>query len=109
MEGKKLSRIVKKFFGYKARNVVYDSATKEVSCVLYDSFFFECDTNQRYGMFGAGIWLQENKFILTDFLNERCSLNSDKESIYESLQVVDNYCRTRLPDKFLRAYDKAYR
>lgn len=109
MEGIKLYRIVKKFFGYKARNVVYDTLTKEVSCVLYDSFFFECNTNERYGMFAGGIYLQKDKFILTDFLNERCSLNSDKESICESLQIVDDYCRKRLPDKFLKAYDKAYR
>ena len=39
----------------------------------------------------------------------KCSLNSDEESIKQSLHIVDDYCRLRLPDKFLEAYDKAYK
>ena len=46
--------------------------------------------------------------IIIEFLGKICSLNSDAESIKESLQIIDNYCRLRLPDKFLDAYYKAY-
>ena len=109
MTGRELYKVVKKYFGYRARNVVYDSKTKVVSCLLYDSFFFGCHTNDRYGMFGGSIRYQKAGLTLMNFLGESCSLNSDKESICESLQLVDDYCRARLPDKFLRAYDKAYK
>lgn len=109
MTGRELYKVVKKFWGYKARHVIYESDTKRVKCLLYDVFFFECDTNDRYGVFGGGIHYGKKSFTLVDFLGERCSLNSDKESICESLQLVDDYCRARLPDKFLRAYDKAYK
>lgn len=58
--------------------------------------------------FGIGIVLGNGKGILADFLGERCSLNSDEQSIKKSLQIIDDYCRLRLPDKFLDAYYKAY-
>ena len=109
MEAKQLYKIVKRFFGYKARNIEYNPEKKEVKCLLYDSFFFQCNTNDRYGMFGGGICFAKERFIIADFLGERCSLNSDKESIIESLQIVDDYCRANLPDKFLKAYYKAYK
>ena len=32
----------------------------------------------------------------------------DEKSIKESLQIIDDYCRLRLPDKFLDAYYHAY-
>ena len=46
--------------------------------------------------------------VITEFLGKRCSLNSDVQSIKKSLQIIDDYCRLRLPDKFLDAYYKAY-
>lgn len=109
LKAEQLCKIVSKFFGYKAKNFTYDVEKKEVRCLLYDSFFFRCDTNDRYGMFGEGICFEKEKFVLTDFLGKRCSLNSDNKSICESLQIVDDYCRTRLPDKFLKVYDKVYK
>lgn len=109
MEAKQLYKIVSKFFGYKARNFTYNIEEKEVRCLLYDAFFFRCDTNDRYGMFGEGICFEKGKFVITDFLGKRCSLNSDNKSICESLKIVDDYCRARLPDKFLEAYDIAYK
>lgn len=42
------------------------------------------------------------------FLGNHCSLNSDRKSIEDSLKIIDDYCRLRLPDKFLDAYYKAY-
>jgi len=46
--------------------------------------------------------------VITEFLGKSCSLNSDEESIKQSLQMIDDYCRLRLPDKFLEAYYQAY-
>ena len=109
MDIKIACKIVKKFFGYKAKNFTFDPETQEVKCLLYDSFFFEFDTNDMYETFCGGIHFQKERFVLTDFLGESCALCGNKETLVESLQYVDDYCRKRLPDKFLKAYDKAYR
>lgn len=99
--------LVEKFFGYKAKMKFYNFETKEVACILYDSFWLSCSLDDQYGRFGAGLETGKGG-VITDFLGETCSLNSDKRSIKESLKVIDNYCRIHLPDKFLDAYYKAY-
>ncbi len=107
METMELYDLVKDFFGYKIRLMYINSSKKQVCGTLYDSFFLECDLDDRYGRFGAGLYVSK-KYCITDFLGERSSLNSDPESIKKSLQIIDNYCRLRLPDKFLEAYYQAY-
>lgn len=108
MIAKDLYLLVESFYGYKVKMQYINSEKNEVGGVLYDSFFIKCDTNDEYGRFGAGICFGEQKYTITEFLGKRCSLNSDEESIKESLQIIDDYCRLRLPDKFLDAYYKAY-
>lgn len=106
---KQLYDLVSSTFGYKAHMLYKDTERLEVGCILYDSFLLKCNINDRYGMFGAGIALGDSLVsCLVDFLGERCSLNSDPESVVSSLMLVDRYCRLRLPDKFLNAYDEAY-
>lgn len=70
--------------------------------------FKKCSLDDQYGRFGAGLILGDEGGVLTDFLGKTCSLNGDEKSIKESLQIIDDYCRLRLPDKFLDAYYKAY-
>lgn len=82
--------------------------TKEVMGVLYDSFVLRFSLNDRYERFGAGIEIG-NGVLLTMFLGEYCSLNNNDVDIKNSLDIIDNYCRQRLPDKFLIEYDKAYK
>ena len=84
-----------------------NSETKEVACILYDSFWLKCNLDDQYGRFGAGLEIG-TEGVITEFLGKRCSLNSDVRSIKKSLQIIDDYCRLRLPDKFLDAYYKAY-
>lgn len=107
MNVEELYDLVEDFFGYKAKMRYINSATKEVACILYDSFWLKCDLDDRYGRFGAGLVIGKEG-VITEFLGKRCSLNSDVESIKNSLQIIDDYCRLRLPDKFLDAYYKAY-
>ena len=99
--------LVEDFFGYKAKMRYINSATKEVAWVLYDSFLLKCNLDDQYGRFGAGLEVGKEG-VITEFLGKSCSLNSDVESIKKSLQIIDDYCRLRLPDKFLDSYYKAY-
>ena len=38
--------LVEDFFGYKAKMRYINSATKEVACVLYDSFLLKCNLDR---------------------------------------------------------------
>jgi hypothetical protein len=108
MELIELYKLVLDFFGYKASDPFLDSGTLDVTCTLYDSFKFICGFDDQYGSFGGGVDVGHKGYI-TNFLGKRMSLNSDEKSIIESLQIVDDYCRLRLPEKFLEAYDRAYK
>lgn len=107
MNVEELYDLVEDFFGYKANMRCFNSTTNEVVCILYDSFWLKCSLDDQYGRFGAGLEIGKEG-VITDFLGKRCSLNNDVESIKKSLQIIDDYCRLRLPDKFLDAYYKAY-
>lgn len=105
-----LYELVKNFFGYKVKMLSINSEKKEVQCILYDSFLLKCGIGNRYNMFGMSICFgfDQQSLSLTDFLGQKVSMSSDKDSIIENLKIVDNYCRMRLPDKFLDAYCRAY-
>ena len=99
--------LIEDYYGYKIHMRSLNSDTKEVVGILYDAFILKCDINDRYGRFGAGIDIG-NEGTISVFLGKHCSLNSDEKSIKDSLKLIDEYCRLRLPDKFLDAYYKAY-
>lgn len=103
-----LYRLVRDVFGYKARMRYYNPDTKEVACILYDSFLLKCNIDDRYSRFGAGIAIGGSDMLITEFLGDSCSLNNDPESITSSLLMIDQYCRLRLPDKFLEVFDRAH-
>ncbi len=80
-----------------------------MNCKFFvDSFVFEFSIDDRYGVFGAGLKLLEEKLLLIVF-GESLAINNDKESIICTFKKADKYCRLRLPEKFLTAYDEAYR
>jgi len=108
MDINELYRLIETFFSYKARMLYLNSDKKEVVCMLYNAFLLKCGLDERYNSFGAGLIFGTQEATITEFLGERCSLNSDEQSIKESLSLIDKYCRLRLPDKFLDAYEKAY-
>ena len=104
-----LYEIVKKYYGYKIKMLDIDQENLEVKGILYDSFFFDCTTNDRYGRFGSRISFGESYSSVTSYIFKRSSLNSDEKSIIMSLQEVDNFCKLNLPDSFLIKYDCAYK
>lgn len=108
MEIRKLYGLVEEYFSYKGKMLYINSEKNEVACMLYNSFLFKCNIDDRYGRFGGAIVLGSQEVNITEFLGKRCSLNNDEESIKKSLKIIDNYCKLRLPDKFLEAYYKAY-
>ena len=106
MDVKELYKLVQEYYGFKAEMRSINSETKEVNFFLYGSFSVICSVGDRYGCFGAGIVMPDGQ-RLTTFLGKECSLNSDPDSIRQSLKIIDDYCRMRLPDKYLEAYERS--
>ena len=107
MNVEELYDLVENYYGYKVKMRYQNSRTREVGAILYDAFCLKCSLDDRYGRFCAGIVVGKEG-VIRKFLGKECSMNSDEESIKNSLKIIDDYCRMRLPDKYLEAYHKAY-
>ena len=66
----------------------------------------EFELDSQYGCFGAGIVMPDGQMLIAP-LGKDISLNSDPDSIRKSLKTIDDYCRLRLPDKYLEAFESA--
>jgi len=106
MKFEEFEKLVLDFLGYKLSFYYLNDVTKTMHCVLYESFSINLSIGDRYGLFGASIWLGDSRHSMKTVLGKKISLNSDAESIKSSLAIIDNYCRLRLPDKFLVEFDK---
>ena len=107
MEIKELYQLIEDFYGYKADMRYMNTEEKKVGYFLYDAFSVVCEIDGQYGCFGAGIVMPDGQMLIAP-LGKEISLNSDPDSIRKSLKTIDEYCRLRLPDKYLEAYEKAY-
>lgn len=102
-----LARFIRDCIGNRGRLHTADSGTGEIVFTMYDAFGFKCRLDSRYGSFGLILPVEAGAAVRT-FLGRDISMNSDPESIRESLALVDEYCRLRLPDKYLEHYDRMY-
>ncbi len=109
MEVKDLYIFVREHYQYKAKMISFDSKKNVVTCLLYDSFVFQCTIKpDRYSDHFGGWIVVSSEFTIRHFLGEGLSWGTDAKSIRKSLDIVDNYCRKRLPDKFLTEYYDSY-
>ena len=99
-----LALLIRHRYGTKVRVESVSEEQQELTFVLYDSFVVKCAIDLRYGSVGIGIQLDEHS-VVRSFLGQRMTMNDDEEAVRRSLDLVDTYCRLRLPDKFLDAYD----
>ncbi|MCH5268103.1 MAG: hypothetical protein J1E62_07140 [Lachnospiraceae bacterium] len=106
MEVIELYKLIKEFYGYKCRMIGINTESNQIECFLYDSFIMKCYIDNRSESFTAGIDMGGE--ILTDLLGRQCSSANNIKAIQECLRIIDDYCRLRLPDKYLDAYDEVY-
>jgi hypothetical protein len=106
MDAREFFDLVRDFFGDKVLDEMVDTAGPTYWCTLYESFRLTCGLNEQYGQFTGGIAAGSDEYFTT-FFGEGFSRNSDRESILENLRMVDEWCRLRLPDKFLERYEAA--
>lgn len=106
MESGEFFTLIRDYFGAKIVDEAVDHSAVVLRCTLYESFKFECGLNGEHGEFGGGIEYFPGKFY-TNFFGQRLSRNDDRDSILANLRLVDEWCRLRLPDKFLERYETA--
>lgn len=109
MDINNFANLIENYYGYKIHDMLVNEDSKVVECILYKSFAISFSIGDRYGVFGATLSLGSQSYSLVDIFGKKVSLNSDEESILKNLKIIDEYCRLRLPDKFLDAYDQAYK
>ena len=99
--------LVRETIGTRGSVHAIDSGNGELFFTMYDAFGFKCGLDPRYGSFGLVLPVGAGMAIST-FLGRRVSMNPDAQSIRESLELVNEYCRLRLPDKYLQQYDRTH-
>ena len=103
-----IADFLKEFYGSKIKILQVSNDKQEIDFILYNALSFNCGLDD-HKSFGAALQLP-NGFGTTSFLGYECSLIEDNESdISVALQNIDDFCRARLPDKYLEMYDKVYK
>lgn len=75
-----------------------------IDFVLYGAFSLRASIDAQTGAFGLAVLLPGDASV-SRLLGKRFSLNNGEASICASLALADEYCRLRLPDKYLDALE----
>ncbi len=105
---KSLMTQIDSYFEGKGINTIVDLNQKALEYLLYDSFVWEFAIESRYGIFSASLAIGDGFRGVTSLLGRKLSLNCDEESILANLEIIDKYCRLRLPNKFLTEFESEH-
>ena len=108
MEALDLYWFIREYFDYKICMMFYDSEKNEVEGILYESFFLVWHIDSSSNEFIGELRYGDSDHVITEFLGKKCVGKLEYKSIQKGLDIIDNYCRLKLPDKFLDAHYKAY-
>ena len=100
-----LIRVIRTYSGSSIRIESADFENQELLLIFYDAMLVKCNIDLQYGRFGIAVVISEGTLV-RDLFGEAFSQNNDEASIRASLSNVDEYCRLRLPDKYLDAYER---
>ena len=103
----KLCEIVIDHFGKRSTLRSYSPSNLTFDCILYESFAATFSLAGPRGTFTGSVAVGGSRSAGL-FLDKTLSPNTDEASIRESLRALDDWCRLRLPEKFLDALDAAH-
>ncbi|WP_460631263.1 hypothetical protein [Leifsonia lichenia] len=72
---------------------------------MYDAFAVAATHNQLTFVFGMSLSLPGDSSLIT-LLGQELSVNNYAEAIRRAFAVADEYCRLKLPDRYLAAYER---
>ena len=107
MKIRKLYKLIEKYFDKKVSMGGYNEQKNSVFGCLYNTIFIECTLNYEKNEFDVIVYYTQNDYFINKFLGETCKTIIDEDLIIDKLKVIDNYCRIRLTDKFLKVFDEA--
>ena len=107
MEIIKLYEVIEEYFDKKIRMGGYNDQKNSVFGCLYNTIFIECTLNYVINEFSVVIYYNREECFIDTILGETCKTIIDEDLIIDKLKVIDNYCRIRLTDKFLKVFDEA--
>jgi hypothetical protein len=80
---------------------------QRVVFVLYDAFAFTATVDESDGSWAVVMVLSDREASVQSFLGHSTAQLMGEAQIREALLVIDEYCRLRLPDSYLVAFDDA--
>ncbi|MFJ3491368.1 hypothetical protein [Leifsonia aquatica] len=99
-----LADFIEGHLGDRVRLLGVSPSTRRIDFSLYDSFVFSAGIAEKTYTFGMALQLPGG-FSAIRLLGQKFSINNEPESIARNLDMADEYCRLRLPDKFLEAFE----
>jgi hypothetical protein len=102
-----LADFVERVLGEKGRVLTVSPSTGRMTFVLYDAHVFSVTLDARTYVFGMSLLLPGNASLIR-LLGQELSVNNDPDSIANALATADRYCRLRLPDDYLVAFDRSH-
>lgn len=101
-----LADFIEKFYGPKSQIQGVSPATGQLTFALYDAFVFGAGIDTQTGVFGLGLILSDGSSLNT-LLGNEVRLDNEESNIRAALDNADEYCRLRLPEKYLAAHERA--
>ena len=90
-----LRDLIETYFGTRITQAVRVAHSRMISCVLYNTFDLTFGYDERMSTFHAAVTLGAGH-VSQKFLGRSVSMNSDRQTILQSLALVDEYCHLRL-------------
>ena len=106
MDLKEYSRLVESYYKLKLTFHIINYDTNTIECILYNSFYLEFSIAKESGDYSFAIAVGNQMYRPSKVIGQDIILDGDLESIITSMDIIDKYCRLRLPDKFLEEFDK---
>ena len=104
-----INKILHNFYSYKLSIAVPKMFNNHVFLIgrLYEAFEFKCGIDpDEHNSFHFSIMIEG--FPLDRFFGVSGYNPPTEKNIVEILEAADRYCRLRLPDKYLEAYEEAF-
>ena len=108
MDYSKLYKSIKAELDYKVKMRYVNSLELTAGFFIYDSFAFEFGVGEKFQEFG-GYMVCGDDGKIHKFLGKSLIPIKNIEDVRYNIKIIDDYCRLRLPDKFLQAYDEEYK
>lgn len=100
-------KMILKFYGRRVTLHSIDSETHHISFVLYDAIAVKAHVDPHDSSLSVAIPLAAGVQVSSP-LRRSTTFCEGESQIREALRVIDDYCRLRLPDEYLEAFESSF-